>query len=309
MSPPLAGPVPTLWDSDGPEAAWVEAEELLARAAPPAVQLHTWRPELVAGRVRAALPGVELVCGFGVDSVARNVALGRWTVRQGVRQFVALAVRATDCRARAVCWNAEGGWKRPPSSDEAARLEAVVAEGLATVARDLPTLRQWHTSYDHPSYHSAYNWRAWLGAESPVEESFFQVYAAPGGQAMAHRGALPRREARALASFGAAVRAGWFSADDPATALREGVQWGAYYQLHHVTTADTVAAAVEKPRVCLWAVRSRTDEDGRRALLALCELYRRGFWGPGMLQRFQASAGLAPDNVCGPLTLAALGVA
>jgi hypothetical protein len=305
----LSGPIPTLWASDGPRVALDGARELLAACRPPAVQVHTWRPDLVVPDLRRLLGDVPLVVGCGVDGIARTVALGQWSVERGTREFLALARRACDAGALAVCWNAEAAWKRLPSSLEGARLWALIPGMLAQVRERYPRLRQWHTSYDHPSYHATYPWRAWLGPGSPIEVSLPQVYAAPGGGLMAHRGALPAREARALSSWRAAIRAGWIAPDDPATAALEGVRWRPYLQCHHVPTADTVAVAVAHPLAALWAVPTRCDDAGRLALRALCELWRRGYWGADAVQRFQAAAGLRPDGVCGPRTLAALGLA
>lgn len=306
--PDLAGPIPTLWSADGIEAAWSAGDDLILEARPPAVQLHTWSPGRVAAEVLRLIPGARLLVGCGIDSIARDVALGRWSARKGIDQLLALAGRARDAGAEVVVWNAEASWKRPPSSDEARRLDDLIRQGLAAVAGRYRTLRQWHTSYDHPGYHSTYPWRAWLGPGSPIEASLPQVYAAPEGGLMAHRGALPAREARALASWGAAVRAGWITADDPATPALEGVRWLPYYQAHHVTTADAVASAVAHPLACLWAIPTRTDAAGRAAFRALCELHRRGWWGAGAVQAFQRSAGLTADGICGAKTLRALGI-
>jgi hypothetical protein len=306
------GPLPTLWHSDGISAAWDLSDDLILFARPRAVQLHTWEPRRLAPVLQRLLPGVQLVVGVGIDGIARDVAKGTRSVAWGVSRFVELARRAVECGAVAIKWNAEAGWKRPPNTTERALLVRLVREGLAAVAAAFPGLVQWHTAYDHPSLHSGYVWEAWLGAGSPVVASFPQVYAAPGDGLMAHRGALPRREARALASWAAAVRAGWIRPDAPEGTPEDltDVDWRPYYQVHHVPVADTVASAVRHPLCALWALPTRADRDGRRAFVALCALDRLGFWGEGAVQRFQASRrgseGLTPDGVYGPRTEAAL---
>ena len=301
---PLRGPIVTLWDSDGVLPAWHEASGDLIRWQPPVVQLHTWEPGRVDDLILTAIPRAHLVLGCGVDGVARRVALGEWPVDRGRRQLVALARRAVEVGARAICWNAEASWKRPPGSEEARRLAAVIADTLASVASLYPQLRQWHTSYDHPHYHSTYPWRAWLGAGSPIEVSLPQVYAAPGGGMMAHRGALEAREARALSSWDTAIRRGWITPDDPTTPLREGVVWRPYYQLHHVTAVDTVASALAQPVVSLWAMRSRSDAAGREAAEVLCAVWRAGLWGD--VRALQRAVGVADDGDYGPITHAAV---
>jgi hypothetical protein len=304
----LTGPVPTLWHSDGPEAAWAVGRALLTRARPRIVQVHSWSAQLVADEIRRALGEVELVCGFGIDSIARDVAKATVSVADGVRTMLRLAQRAHSVGAIAVMHNAEAAWKRAPNSAERKRLSELVRTALAEIAARFPALEQLHTAYDHPSFHASYNWNDWLGAHSPITASYCQVYAAPGDGLMAHRGALPAREARALRSWGAAVRAGWIVEDDPSTVLREGVEWQPYYQLHHVPTRDTVASALQHESAALWAVPSRVDRDGRLAFVALCELARRGYWRPDGLVAFQRDNGLEDDNVLGPMTARALGV-
>lgn len=304
----LTGVVPTLWHPDGIDAAWTSARPLLERARPRTVQLHSWSPALVADSIRRALPGTAIVCGFGIDGIARDVAKGRVSVAAGVQTFLRLAARAHAVGARAVKWNAEAAWKRPPNSTERKRLSELVRTALAEIAVKYPALEQLHTAYDHPSFHSTYNWNDWLGQGSPITASFCQVYAAPGDGLMAHRGALPRREARSLASWGAAVRAGWIVEDDPSTALREGVVWRPYYQMHHVPDRDTVSSALQHESAALWAIPSRADRAGRAAFLALCELDRRGYWRPDGLVAFQRDNGLVADGIFGNLSARALGV-
>ena len=305
-----AQPIVTLWHGDGIDAALALSRDLLARVRPSCVQLHTWTPEAVASSVRRLLPGVDLIVGCGVDGLARAVAKSEQSVAGGVRSFVALALRAVSAGARAIVWNAEAGWKRPPTSDEAQRLDDLIRQGLAAVRAACPQLEQWHTAYDHPSLHSAYPWRAWLGAGSPIVRSLPQVYAAPGDGLRAHRGALQAREARALASWGAAVRAGWIRPDAPDGSPDDAadVDWSPYYQLHSVPARDTIASAVRHPVVALWALPSRADSEGRTALAALCALRREGYWGAGAIERYQRDRGLEPDGVVGPKTLQALGL-
>lgn len=305
----IRGPIPTFWGGDGAEAEVRACESLLRAARPRTVQLHTWSPERAAERVRRLLgPDVQIVVGVGVDGIARDAAQGTASVARSIESMRNLGRVAHELGAVAIVWNAEAGWKRPPTSVEAARLAEVIRVGLATVADRYPGLEQHHTAYDHPTYHSTYPWRAWLGEGSPIVASWPQVYAAPGGDAMAHRGALPAREARALSSWASAIRAGWITPDDPTTPVREGVAWRPYYQLHHVRAADTIAGALAHEGAGLWALRSRSDEEGRRAFAALCALDAAGFWRPTGVQDFQRARGLDVDGVAGPQTLAALGV-
>jgi hypothetical protein len=122
----------------------------------------------------------------------------------------------------------------------------------------------------------------------------------------AHRGALPAREARALASWASAIRAGWIAPDDDNTPLREGVAWRPYYQLHHVPAVDTIRSALRHEGAMLWALRSRSDVEGQRAAQALCVLDRLGYWRENGVEAFQLDHGLVADNIAGPKTVDAL---
>lgn len=285
--------------------ALARGEGLLTGTQPRAVELHTWRPDQYAPTVRRLVPGVELSVGVGVDDEARDVALGRQSVAAAVRELVTGPVqRAIDVGATSITWNAEAAWKRPPSSTEAGRLHALIRALLGETAARHPSLVQEHTAYDHPTYHSAYPWRAWLGAGSPVTASYAQVYAAPGGDLCAHRGALPAREARALASWASAVRAGWIRPDAPEETPDDAVDvdWHPYYQLHHVLAVDTVASALAHDRVALWAIPTRDDDAGHEALAVLCALDRADLWD---VRALQAAVGVAVDGRYGPETHAA----
>jgi len=303
----IRGPILTFWGGDGAEAEVRASEALLRAARPRAVQLHTWTPGPATDRVRAIVGhDVAIVAGFGVDGIARDVARGAHPVTRGVGTFVDLASRAAGLGAAAVVWNAEASWKRPPTGAEAARLGDLIRAALAEVAVRFPGLEQHHTAYDHPSFHSTYPWRPWLGEGSPVLASWPQVYAAPGGDLRAHRGALAAREARALSSWAAAIRAGWITPDDPSTPLREGVAWRPYYQLHHVPAVDTIRSALRHEGAMLWALRSRSDVEGQRAAQALCVLDRLGYWRENGVEAFQLDHGLVADNIAGPKTVDAL---
>lgn len=302
------GLVPTLYDGNGgPLAAFTASRELLKRARPGAVQIHAWEPGRAAEGVYSILPDAKLVVGFGVDSIAREAAKARWTEAQAVRTFVELAGRAARVGAVAIVWNAEASWKTPPTSEQRKRLEGAIRAGLAAVAALPGAPLQWHTAYDHPSYHSTYPWTAWLGAGSPVLASLPQVYAAPEGGLMAARGALPAREARALSSWASAVRAGWIREDAPEGSASDltDVDWLPYYQLHHVPRRETVAHALARPLSFGWALPTRSDAEGRAAFLVASALRRAGFVGEGAVARFQEAHGLAADGIVGDATTAA----
>ena len=292
----------TLYSGDLPVSeAIARARGLLTGAQPRAVELHTWRPDLYAPEVRKIIPDVELSVGIGVDSEARDVAQGRQSVAAAVAELLRVVVRADAIGATSVTWNAEAAWKKPPNSTEALRVHQLVRALLGEVQTRYPHLRQEHTAYDHPTHHSAYPWPSWLGAGSPVLASYAQVYAAPGGGLKAHRGALEAREARALASWSAAVRAGWIRPDAPEGTAGDldDVDWHPYYQLHHVPAVDTAASALEHGRCALWAAPTRMDADGREAASVLAAIDRADLWD---VRALQAAVGVEVDGRYGPVT-------
>ena len=135
------------------------------------------------------------------------------------------------------------------------------------------------------------------------------MYAAGTSAVQAHRGALGAREAKALSSWRAAVRAGWIKED--VAAGEEGdlvdVDWLPYVQLHGVNPADTAALLAEYPVTFGWALVSRADQDGMEAFTVACGLHRLGFHGPNAGLDFQRSTpDLAQDNVIGKMTRAAV---
>lgn len=296
----------TLWHGSGLRDAWSGAEALLRDSRPQIVQLHAGPEELrlhaaeVAGHVRAALPGVRLWLGVGMDGFPRRLGLGRERL---VAEAVGIARLARDLRAEHLVLDAEAAWKSD-DPEERERETALASGVVEAIARDVPEVVLGHTAYDQPGLHGSYAWRAWLGGPG-VRYTWPQVYAATGGETMAHRGALPRRERASLESYAAAVRKLGVRPDvadsDPAS-----LEWRPYVQLHGVPYPDTISLGV-KYRLCAgWAAPSRLDDDGRTAVRALAELYRRGHHGPEGVRDFQRAAGITPDGICGPKTLGAL---
>ena len=308
------GPVPTLWDSDGNLPSYEGAKDRLLRFKPKTVQIHNWEPRPLIDTMRSDLmnPDLGLIVGVGVDGVAKKVATAVWAEARGVKCFLELDRRATEAGAFAIMWNAEGGWKRPPNSVEAARLRSFIKEALLAVALAYPLLVQLFTSYDHPAHHSQFPWREWLGEDSPILEAYWQVYAAGlGREVNPHRGKLPARERSAISSYQKAVRKHLLRPDIPDGQPGDDrdLDWRPYFQLHHVHASDTVAMATRYPSVALWALHSRADRHGWAAYAVLASLWERGFWGEFAVRDFQESVSIANDNVCGKITAEKLGLA
>lgn len=308
----LNTPMVTLYDGDGVLSAYHDARALLQELKPRVVQLHAWNVEEAAEAVRRDNQDVQLLAGFGIDGVARAVTRGDATIGSGVSRLRQLAQRARRSGFFAVKWNAEAAWKVPPTNVQAARLDELIVNATSEVQADGPGLVQLLTTYDHPTYHSKFRWRAWArrrgASPSPIAAVYFQVYAAPGGDVRAHRGALQAREASSFKSIADAVRVGLLDPDAPVGTPEDttDVDFLPYYQLHHGNYQDTVQQALKFPSVALWALRSRSDDDGRRATVALVAFSRLGLWGPDAINEVQRRSGLTVDGKYGPLTELAL---
>lgn len=292
--------VVTLWHASGLPRAWTpEVRALLEAVRPDAVQLHGSPAHLrsdaaarVARDVRSSLPDAELWLGVACDSPAYRLAEGSRTLRWARDELASAARVAVDLGAAAVVWNAEAGWKRSKASpvDRAALARALVTH----VATEHPALVQGHTAYDQPHLHGRYPWAAWIGPGSSVALALPQVYCAPK-EGLAPRGALARRLAARRASWARSTTAGL---------VRPGLAVLPYLQLHGVPAGQTATVAGELG-LCGWALPSRSDAEGHRALRALAALRPLG---PGAVARWQAERGLTADGIVGPKTLAALGL-
>lgn len=308
----LRGVIPTVWSGNGAAEAIGPFRRLHARARFPVVQIHAWpssATELSIRSIREVVPDAKIIFGVGMDNViSRAVAAGMSRgVRTATEEYVQLARRAVGQGAVALMFDEEAAAKAADGSDRDKIVEETLRSAHLAVSAAFPDLPLLHTTYDHPTYHASYPWKVVLGPESPICAEAFQVYAAPGEDVSAHRGALPRREASAFSSYSTAVRKGWITPDAPegSEADLSDVDWLAYYQLHHVALADTARHMAEKKVSFGWAYPSRTDADGELALLTAHALHLLGFGGsPTAVTDFQARYGLKVDNVVGPETSA-----
>lgn len=294
------GFIPTVYDG------YAKAKALLAECGRvDTICLHAWPSDKTKAAVkdlRTKNPETKIVLGVGVDSLARS-AVQQNSVRTGILEFERVVRTAMGYSGgiQGVMWNAEASWKRPPNSRERVLLNQLVSETLENIAAKFPDLPQLHTAYDHPMYHTTYNWEAWLGAGSPICMSLPQVYAAPGTDVMARRGDLARREAAALSSWRTAVRKGWIRADAPEGTAEDltDVDWAPYYQLHHVQVADTLRHITSAKVSFGWALPSRADKDGEAAVKCALILRRRGYWGQNAIEHWQKDHNLTVDNIAG----------
>lgn len=309
MNRPLApGFALTTWKYHDLRGAWHDADALARDARPQIIQLHTGPEEAlshageIAAAVRAALPGTRIWLGIGMDAFPSRLGLG---VERLVAEAVKLGQVAERIGAEHLVLDAEAAWKATDPA-ERAREQDLARAILRGIAQACPGLVLGHTAYDQPGLHGTYAWQAWLGAGSPVRYTWPQVYASTGGDTMAARGALARRERASLESYKAAVRRQIVRPDLPGEDMPDSLEFRPYEQAHGVPYPDTITLGAKYGLAAAWAAPTRIDEDGRIAVRALSELYRQSYYGPDAVQRFQLAHGLTADGICGPKTLAVL---
>lgn len=186
---------------------------------------------------------------------------------------------------------------------DAALLPALASNLIATVREHAPAARVSWTSHDHPKWHKL-PWRQILGAGG-VDLHAPQLYAADT------RSTEPEGH-RAAAARLASASAQWRVLVDVGEVRPElgpgGAGWNAYGQIHSLTTAGAALILDSSDTSRAWALPTRCDEPGLRALEVLLTARRLHGRTAGALRRAQAAHGLVVDGIAGPATLGALGL-
>ena len=293
------GLVVTVYDDRGGAAL-----PLLAQIRPDVALIHAAPSDRAyAARVRAAVPGVRLwyqvPANYLADgSLVADVA----TVRAHVRGAVDLGAEVLSLNGEGSSAPGRPGWA---SRDPAVRgtLGARATELLAAAAEEASgRLALAWSSHDCPAWHPL-PWAALYGPSSPVALSLHQHYPADGDTPASRAACLSRLSTSAAqwARLGASVCR-------PDLAPR-GAGAVLYTQAHGLTTDGACALYDAAPLAAAWALPTRHDALGILALRADAELRRRVGHAPGRIARWQTHRGLVADGVCGPRTLASLGVA
>lgn len=254
------------------------------------------------------------VRSFGCDRVwlgiPANYLVSR-AARGGIAAAVAEAERcarvARDMGCEVFEINGEGqsdGQKPgdwiPADAQEAARL-ASLAAAVIEAAKDVlgEGARVSWTSHDMPGFRLP--WNAIL---SRVDLHSPQHYPAEKGVTASQR-SLASRIDRSRGRWEALAEAHTI----PAEVVPGGSRWTPYLQGWGHTVGALVWGLCEAPVVRLWACPGSWSPEAVKALRGARLLRSAAGHGPDAVERFQAMRGLAPDGVCGPRTLAALGVA
>lgn len=290
--------VVTVWSDPGATKSRPLLERLARAAAPGdlAVAVHSTAPSAASVAVVREF-GLRLWCALPYDPIAKELRA------KGAGRAAALArVYADRCalhRPEVVELNGEAAWK-PDAQASSADLAALMRECLATTRASVGVPLAF-TSFDHLRWH-ALPWAAIYGTGG-VDLATPQVYAAPVEGIGDHHAAAGRLASYA-AQWAAMVRDGIVRAD----LAPGGAGHIVYGQVHHLTTAAVARVLDATDTSRAWALPTRCDDAGVRGLEALLTARRLHGRSAGAIRRAQAAHGLAADGVCGPATLAALGL-
>lgn len=296
----MATIITTLWHGSGISRALSEGgERVIGEVRPDIVQLHTWPAsgtKAIVDKVKSILPTARIWFGIGSDPFAKEVVKDRTKLDAQVRKAVGLSKLASELGAEMIVWNAEAAWKQTDPALKA--LVADLAKKIQEGTEALGTIKQGHTAYDVPTYHSAYCWSAWNGAESKIALALPQVYAAPE-KGVAGPGAMNARARMHENGWEQAVRKGW---------IRGTLQKVPYLQCHHIPAEQLIQYAAAQKTVCFWAVPMRMDSAGEKAMKAVAKIRDAGFEGENAVKLWQESKGLSVDGAVGPNTMASFGL-
>ena len=298
--PPVApGLVVTVYDDRGGDAL-----PMLGQIRPDVVLIHAAPTDRAyAATLRVALPGVRLWYQVPANYLAAgSLSADLATVRAHVRGALDLGAEVLSLNGEGASAEGRPGWA---SRDPAVRatLGARAAELLAAAhAEAAGRLRLAWSSHDCPSWHPL-PWAPIYGPSSPVAVSLHQHYPAPKG-GVASRAACLSRLATSSAQW---ARLGTSVCRTDLAPRGAGAVL--YTQAHGLTVDGACALYDLAPLAAAWAVPTRHDAAGILALRADAELRRRVGHAPGRIARWQTLRGLVADGVCGPRTLASLGLA
>jgi hypothetical protein len=266
-----------------------------------------------ASDVKALAPSTKLIAGIGCDYWFGRAIAGAITTAQCVEEHMKAVRAAASAGVIAVVIDLEA------SGEGNAHVQAVASDCLigiyAAIRSEFPTLIIGHTAYDVPvpvrwtdangdqhwfGGQQDYIWSAACGAQG-AEVLVPQVYITEGQDPPSTIGAAKWRLARHRDSWALAAAKWSFRADR---------QDAVYVQAHHSLPEAVVYLGNAGTFRMLWTARAgggtedTFDANGLLALRCLCRLDVLGV----DLGTFQKNAGLTPDENCGPLTRAALGV-
>lgn len=310
VAPVAPGLVVTVGDTGPVEKSLPRALGALKLIRPDVVMPHMYpdaRTPEIAETVRREVPGARL----WLQSPANILAGGSPAACEAkVRSWVRHAV---EVGAEVLVFNGEGssgdkrpGWKRnQPLTDGALMHRAELVVRVAADEADGRIVLAW-SSHDRLASHGRDGLpvRSWFGPGSPIQLNLSQEYGAAKGYTVSRSMAVARH---------VGTQRDTLSLVGPRTLRPELASGGVGYVVVAQAWGHTVDAACylhDQAAVSgAWTIPESSDATGILALRAVAELRRRAGHAPGRIARFQRDAGLKPDGVVGPKTLAALGIA
>jgi putative peptidoglycan binding protein len=295
---------PALWNDNGPDVPWKtpSVRAVLDKSRPPVLQVHAgpiWlatKGGALTTEIRAAYPGIRVWWAIAGDAYGPDPS----------QEWAQAATAAGAAVVTTIC---------PDPEDWTTRPAGMLRKSVNAIRTANPTIEILPNTWAQPlrvpnvfpppaetGYSDAYPLAELLGQGSPCNGVMRQVYYDdPDIGIPTERGRGPRSLARSTSDYAVALAEGKIRGD---TAL-EG------YQQMHGCRCDDLCTVAQSFRICGWWVLNYLkdfDADGVRAMWAVCELERRGYGGGNGIVQFQLAAGLTPDGIVGPKTLAALGV-
>ena len=284
------------WNHTDPLTELHQAMELIIFGRPQIIIIHGNPPELLDRAAEAAklaqstLP-VQIWLQIAAD----------WHFRNAAKDWPPVIELASQIGAAAVVLNAESYW----IGEEKRAAEAV---GIAIRAAELADVHLLHSAFDQPTLHMpwrskkglqpGYPWREFCGPDGP--RSLPQVYSVGDNAARGYTAPVGHLEARYDRYLDS-----WDSAIDMGAC---GPIAGGYLQPYSTNRIDLCRVGMRFEIAAFWASLGRVDPHGRQAMNALSQLYQRGYWGEGSIERFQRDFELDVDGAVGPNTLMMLGV-
>lgn len=187
---------------------------------------------------------------------------------------------------------------------DAELLPRLAREVIAACRRGAPGAAVSWTSHDIPRYHRL-PWRDILGVGG-VDLHAPQVYAA---NPSTERPETHHDARRRMTSHGTDMARLVAAGDCRPELAPGGSRWTPYGQVHSLTTAGAAIVLDAAETVRAWALPTRVDEAGLRALEAVLVCRAQSGRSAGAVARWQASVGLTADGIVGPATLRVMGLA
>ena len=296
----------TLWTGRGARYAYDRSRPLIDAIEPDALMLHTDPTALTSAGAKL---NADIRRDYGTGMGLLWATQGDGYGPDPSRVWASCARAAERERVESLMSNCEVAFKSPKRGATVADRDALARRCLLAMRVAAPSLHLSFTTYDglwnaprpdgRGSWggHSTFPRAGFLGDGTPLSAYADQVYTAASATAT-----VPATYEHAVNRFGRADAS--LVVGRRQHQLSPVVESWIYLQGHHADAANICYLAEQRRISCAWAAPGRLDANGVIGLRAAAELARRNL----TVSAFQRIAGLKDDGVCGPKTLAALGI-